>query len=49
MAMEARARINAIALDGLRAGAPRRLPGGPPDDALLSGRWEPAADDPRPA
>jgi AcrR family transcriptional regulator len=40
IATRARARINAIALDGLRAGAPRPLPGGPPDNALLSGRWE---------
>jgi AcrR family transcriptional regulator len=40
MATRARARINAIALDGLRAGSPHRLPGGPAEDALLSGRWE---------
>jgi hypothetical protein len=39
-ATNARARINAIALDGLRAGAPGRLPGTPPDDTLLSARWE---------
>jgi hypothetical protein len=38
-ATRARARINAIALDGLRAGAPHRLPGEPPDAALLTERW----------
>lgn len=48
MATRARARINAIALDGLRTGAPRRLPGGPPDGALLSGRWERPAVNPEP-
>lgn len=40
MANQARARINAIALDGLRAGAPRPLPYEPSDNTLLSGRWE---------
>ncbi|MCY1141458.1 hypothetical protein OWR29_25970 [Actinoplanes sp. Pm04-4] len=40
MATQARARINAIALDGLRAGAPRSLPYEPSDDALLPGRCE---------
>jgi AcrR family transcriptional regulator len=39
-ATRARDRLNAIALDGLRAGAPRRLPGEPPDGALLSARWD---------
>jgi AcrR family transcriptional regulator len=39
-AANARARINAIALDGLRAGAPHPLPGAPPDEALLAGRWQ---------
>lgn len=48
MATQARARINAIALDGLRAGAPRQLPGGPPDAALLSGRWERPTGNPPP-
>jgi hypothetical protein len=45
-ATHARARINAIALDGLRTGAPRHLPGEPPDSALLSGRWERPAENP---
>jgi len=45
-ATQARARINAIALDGLRAGARRPLPGGPPDPALLSIRWERSAGNP---
>jgi AcrR family transcriptional regulator len=49
IATNARARINAIALDGLRAGAPRQLPGGPPDTALLSRRWERPAGNPRPS
>jgi AcrR family transcriptional regulator len=40
MAANARARINAIVLDGLRAGAPGQLPGEPPGETLLSGRWE---------
>jgi AcrR family transcriptional regulator len=39
-AIRARARITAIALDGLRAGAPRPLPHDPPDDTLLTARWE---------
>lgn len=34
------ARITAITLDGLRAGAPRPLPHDPPDDTLLTARWE---------
>jgi AcrR family transcriptional regulator len=46
MATRARARINAIALDGLRAGAPRPLPYEPSDDMLLSGRWERTATNP---
>ena len=40
MATHARARINAIALDGLRTGSPRQLPGTPPDATLLSERWQ---------
>lgn len=48
-ATRARARINAIALDGLRAGAPRRLPGRSPDPALLSRRWERPAGNPGPS
>lgn len=39
-ARNARARINAIALDGLRATAPAPLPGEPPDYALFTERWE---------
>jgi AcrR family transcriptional regulator len=39
IATRARARINAIALDGLRTGAPHPLPGEPPDAALLAERW----------
>lgn len=39
-AVNARARINAIALDGLRATAPHPLPGDPPAEELLTGRWE---------
>ncbi|MFI6483550.1 TetR/AcrR family transcriptional regulator [Nonomuraea sp. NPDC050663] len=38
-AREARRRTIAIALDGLRAGHPP-LPGGEPDPALLTGRWD---------
>ncbi len=38
-ALKARARINAIALDGLRAGAPEPLPGDPPGYELFSERW----------
>jgi AcrR family transcriptional regulator len=38
-ALNARARITAIALDGLRAGAPAPLPGEPPTYALFSERW----------
>jgi hypothetical protein len=37
-ALNARARITAIALDGLRAGAPP-LPGDPPTYALFADRW----------
>jgi AcrR family transcriptional regulator len=48
LATHARARINAIALDGLRTGAPHQLPGAPPDPALLSGRWERPAGNPPP-
>jgi AcrR family transcriptional regulator len=40
LASRAKARINAIALDGLRAGAPTGLPGEPADSALLTERWE---------
>jgi AcrR family transcriptional regulator len=40
-ALNARARINAIALDGLRATAPHPLPGQPPGYELLSERWAP--------
>ncbi|WP_214403034.1 TetR/AcrR family transcriptional regulator [Pseudonocardia lacus] len=39
-AVNARTRITAIALDGLRAPAPHPLPGEPPAPELLSGRWE---------
>ncbi len=39
-ATKARARITAIALDGLRAGAPHPLPHEPSDETLLSGRWQ---------
>jgi AcrR family transcriptional regulator len=39
-AANARARLTAIALDGLRASAPHPLPGEPPAPELLSGRWE---------
>jgi AcrR family transcriptional regulator len=39
-ATNARARINAIALDGLRSTAPHPLPGEPPAGELLAGRWE---------
>jgi AcrR family transcriptional regulator len=45
-ATNARARIIAIALDGLRAVTAQPLPGSPPDDALFSERW---AHDPEPA
>jgi AcrR family transcriptional regulator len=38
-ATQARARITAIALDGMRAGAPLPLPHDPPDDTLLTARW----------
>lgn len=38
-AQEATARINAIALDGLRAPAPEPLPGRPPGYELFSERW----------
>ncbi|NUR91633.1 MAG: TetR/AcrR family transcriptional regulator, partial [Nonomuraea sp.] len=38
-ARNARARVIAIALDGLRAGHPP-LPGTPPTAELFSGRWE---------
>jgi AcrR family transcriptional regulator len=48
-ASHARARINAIALDGLRTGAPHPLPGEPPSAALLSQRWQRQAGDPRPS
>ncbi|MFF4986115.1 TetR/AcrR family transcriptional regulator [Streptosporangium saharense] len=37
-AAEARRRLIAIALDGLRAGHPP-LPGSPPDNELFTGRW----------
>ncbi|PSL00751.1 TetR family transcriptional regulator [Murinocardiopsis flavida] len=40
-ARNSRARITAIALDGLRAPAPRPLPGAPPGYELFSERWEP--------
>jgi AcrR family transcriptional regulator len=39
-AVNARTRISAIALDGLRATAPHPLPGEPPAPELLSERWE---------
>jgi AcrR family transcriptional regulator len=39
-ALNARARLAAIALDGLRATAPHPLPGEPSAPELLSGRWE---------
>lgn len=39
-AENARARITAIALDGLRAPAPTPLPGRPPTYDLLGARWE---------
>jgi hypothetical protein len=48
-ASRARARINAIALDGLRTGAPHPLPGQPPGTALLSQRWQRQAGNPRPS
>lgn len=38
-ALAARARIIAIMLDGLRAGARERLPGGPPGYELFAERW----------
>ncbi|RZS44883.1 TetR family transcriptional regulator [Herbihabitans rhizosphaerae] len=40
-AMNARTRITAIAVDGLRAPAPHPLPGDPPGYELFSERWEP--------
>ncbi|MGI5122005.1 TetR/AcrR family transcriptional regulator [Marinactinospora thermotolerans] len=40
-ATEARARVVAIALEGLRAGTVTPLPGRPPDAGLLRDRWEP--------
>ncbi len=39
-ATAARTRLIAIAVDGLRAGHPNQLPGEPPSDRLLTGRWE---------
>ncbi|HYJ69958.1 MAG TPA: helix-turn-helix domain-containing protein [Nocardioidaceae bacterium] len=39
-AASARSRLVAIALDGLRAGAPAPLPGDPPNYDLISKRWE---------
>ncbi|WP_199431970.1 TetR/AcrR family transcriptional regulator [Qaidamihabitans albus] len=42
-ARNARERINAIALDGLRATAGRPLPGHPPGYELFSQRWAPPA------
>lgn len=39
-ALNARDRITAIALDGLRASAPHPLPGHPPGYELFSERWE---------
>ncbi|MEJ3654773.1 helix-turn-helix domain-containing protein [Actinomycetes bacterium KLBMP 9759] len=41
-ARNARARITAIALDGLRAPAPHPLPGHPPGYELFTERWRPA-------
>lgn len=41
-AARARARLIALALDGLRPGAPDRLPGDPPGEELFTGRWAPA-------
>ncbi|MGW0484637.1 TetR/AcrR family transcriptional regulator [Nonomuraea sp. NPDC003214] len=38
-AVRARARLVAIALDGLRPGAPGGLPGDPPGEELFTGRW----------
>lgn len=48
-ASRARARINAIALDGLRTGAPHPLPGEPPDTALLTHRWQRQTGNPQPS
>ncbi|WP_049561553.1 TetR/AcrR family transcriptional regulator [Nonomuraea sp. SBT364] len=39
VAVRARARLVAITLDGLRSGAPGRLPGDPPGEELFTGRW----------
>lgn len=39
-AENARQRLTAIALDGLRATAPHKLPGEPPTYELFSARWE---------
>jgi hypothetical protein len=40
-AQEARRRIVAVAVDGLRAGAPQPLPGSPPSLTLFTERWRP--------
>lgn len=47
-ALNARARITAIALDGLRAPAPHPLPGSPPGYELFSERWTPPLTDRQP-
>jgi hypothetical protein len=39
-ALNARRRMTAIALDGLRAPATRPLPGSPPTPRLFTERWE---------
>ncbi len=44
-ALNARTRITAIALDGLRATAPHPLPGHPPGYELFSARWSPLPGD----
>jgi AcrR family transcriptional regulator len=44
-ARNARKRIIAIALDGLRGAVTRPLPGPPPTLVLFTERWEPPADD----
>jgi AcrR family transcriptional regulator len=46
-ATDARSRITAIALDGLRAPAPHPLPGSPPGYELFTERWERATARPR--
>lgn len=47
-ALNARARINSIALDGLRTTAPQPLPGHPPGYELFSERWAPRPASPPP-